>query len=378
MRHIQRELLLLICLTVLFASFVGAQEKRSSDLLLIRVNEKAGFIDRNGKIIVEPQFEDAQDFSQGIAPVKIKDKWGFINESGQIVIEPTFDSIFWRSFSEEVIPVRLEDKWGTIDKSGNFIIEPKFEMIYEFSDGIAPVLLESKTNESGDKPFYLQKWSYIDKSGKQVIDKEFYGADGFVDGRAFVKVGFDEWALIDKTGTEVTKKHFDSFDSYGMFSEGLVAVKVKKKYGFIDRNGKFVIKPQFDYADNFSEGLASVRIGCNYGFINTKGKIVIQPQYSSAGKFSDGLASVALAKGNGITVKSKGKNYQLCTFRDSGLMGYIDKTGKIVIEPQFGRGFDFSNGIAEVSFGEPNDVIGYIGKRGYIDKTGKYIWQPTK
>jgi hypothetical protein len=31
-----------------------------------------------------------------------------------------------------------------------------------------------------------------------------------------------------------------------------------------------------------------------------------------------------------------------------------------------------------VSFGEPPDVIGAIGKRGYIDKTGKYIWNPTE
>ena len=377
MQHINRSILLLICLTVLFASFVGAQEKRSSDLLLIRVNERAGFIDRSGKIVIEPQFEDAQNFSEGTAPVKIKDKWGFIDELGKIVIEPNFDMVF-RPFHEGITEVRVGQKWGFIDNTGKFIIEPKFESVGKFSDGVFPVLLESKTNDSGDKPFYLQKWSYIDKSGNQIFDKEFYGADSFVDGRAFVKVGFDEWALIDKTGTEVTKKHFDSFDSYGMFSEGLVAVKVKKRYGFIDRNGKFVIKPQFDYADNFSEGLASVRIGCNYGFIDTKGKIVIQPQYSFAGKFSDGLASASLAKNNGINVKSKGKNYQLCTFRSLGLIGYIDKTGKMVIESQFGFGFDFSNGLAQVSFGEPNDVVGYIGKRGYIDKTGKYIWQPTK
>jgi len=377
MRHIQRSILLLICLTILFASFVGAQKRQSVDLLLVRVNEKVGFIDRMGKIIIEPQFEDAQDFSEGLAPVKIKDKWGFIDESGKIVIEPNFDMVF-RPFQKGLSDVRVGQKWGLIDNTGKFIIEPNFESVGKFSDGVFPVLLESKTNESGDKPFYLQKWIYIDKSGKQVIDKEFYYADSFVDGRAFVKVGFDEWALIDKTGNEITKKHFDSFDSYGMFSEGLVAVKVKKKYGFIDRNGKFVIKPQFDYADNFSEGLASVRIGCNYGFIDTKGKFIIQPQYSFAGKFSDGLASASLAKSNGINVKSKGKNYQLCAFRNSGLVGYIDKTGKMIIEPQFGGGFDFSNGIAEVSFGEPNDVIGYIGKRGYMDKTGKYIWQPTK
>ncbi len=375
MRHIHHSILLLICLTVLFASFVGAQEKRLNDLLLIRVNEKVGFIDKTGKVIIEPQFEDAQEFSEGLAPVKVKEKWGFINEFGKIVIEPNFDMVF-RPFHEGISDVRIGQKWGFIDNTGKFIIEPKFESVGKFSDGVFPVLLESKTNESGDKPFYLQKWIYIDKSGKQIFDKTFYYADSFVNDRAFVKVGFDEWVLIDKTGNEITKKHFDSFDSYGMFSEGLVAVKVKKKYGFIDRNGKFIIKPQFDYADNFSEGLASVRIGCNYGFINTKGKIVIQPQYSFAGKFSDGLASASLAKGNGINFKSKEKIYQLCS-RSLGLTGYIDITGKMIIEPQFGSGFEFKNGIAMVSFGE-GDNLDYIGKRGYIDKKGNYIWQPTR
>lgn len=370
MRYIHHSILFLICLTILFASFVGAQGKQSSNLLLIRVDKKAGFIDRSGKVLIEPQFEDAQDFSEGIAPVKVNEKWGFIDELGKIVIEPKFDSIIWHFFSEGLILVRLGEKWGAIDKSGNFVIEPKFEMIYKFSEGLAPVRIE--------KSEYLEKWIYVDKTGKKAIDKEFFGADSFVDGRAFVKVGFDEWALIDKSGKEVTKKHFDSFDSYGMFSEGLVAVKVKKKYGFIDRNGKFIIKPKFDYADNFSEGLASVRIGCNYGYIDTKGKIVIQPQYSFAGKFSDGLASASLAKSNGINVRSKGKNYQLCSFRHPGLIGYVDKTGKMIIEQQFGFGFDFSNGIAQVSFGEPWDVIGAIGRRGYIDKEGKYIWNPTE
>ena len=33
-----------------------------------------------------------------------------------------------------------------------------------------------------------------------------------------------------------------------------------KKYGFIDKNGKMVIEPQFDEVNNFSEGFASVAI----------------------------------------------------------------------------------------------------------------------
>jgi len=44
------------------------------------------------------------------------------------------------------------------------------------------------------------------------------------------------------------------------FSDGLASVNVRGKFGYIDRNGNFVIEPQFDAADSFSEGLALVLI----------------------------------------------------------------------------------------------------------------------
>jgi hypothetical protein len=51
----------------------------------------------------------------------------------------------------------------------------------------------------------------------------------------------------------------------GSFNEGLAAVQVGDyetgKRGFVDKRGKFVINPQFDYAFAFSEGLAAVRVG---------------------------------------------------------------------------------------------------------------------
>lgn len=361
------QILLLVVLTVLFTSFAFSQSDSNKDLLLVRVNEKFGFINSKGEIIIKPQFDDAEHFSNGLAPVKINNKWGFINETGEIVIEPKFNSIGW--VSDGMIPIRIDEKMGVINKVGKFVIEPQYQYIGKFSEGVAPTRIE--------KSEYLEKWIYIDKQGNKAIPKEFYDAGSFVNGRAFVKVGFDEWALIDRNGKEITKQHFNSFDSDNMFSEGLVAVKVKDKYGYIDGNGELVIKPRFDTARNFSEELAAVYDGCNYGYINPKGEFVIKPQLSFAGNFSDGLASFSPAEKNKIIFKNKnGKN--LCLGFGHGIIGYIDKSGKIIIEPQFGFGFDFSNGIAQVSFGEPPDEIGYIGNRGYIDKTGKYIWQPTK
>ncbi len=47
------------------------------------------------------------------------------------------------------------------------------------------------------------------------------------------------------------------------------------KWGYIDKTGTVVIKPQFDYAYNFYEGLARVKIGKRSGFIDRTGKFVV-------------------------------------------------------------------------------------------------------
>jgi hypothetical protein len=57
----------------------------------------------------------------------------------------------------------------------------------------------------------------------------------------------------------------------------LAAVELGNKYGFIDRSGKMVINPQFDYADSFSEGLARVKLGNEFYKINKQGAILLDP-----------------------------------------------------------------------------------------------------
>ena len=66
------------------------------------------------------------------------------------------------------------------------------------------------------------------------------------------------------------------------------------KYGYIDKAGKWVIQPRFDYGGDFSEGLARVVLPDNTatGYIDKTGKIVIQPQFEEGWNFSEGLAPV--------------------------------------------------------------------------------------
>ena len=62
------------------------------------------------------------------------------------------------------------------------------------------------------------------------------------------------------------------------FSEGVAAVSIGGRVGYVDERGKVVIEPRFDLAGEFSNGLAEVLIGDKTGVINRKGEIVVQPK----------------------------------------------------------------------------------------------------
>ncbi len=55
-------------------------------------NEKWGFEDKNGNIVVGCEYDNVTEFNEyGFAAIKKDGKWGAINEQGKIVIEPTYE-----------------------------------------------------------------------------------------------------------------------------------------------------------------------------------------------------------------------------------------------------------------------------------------------
>ena len=53
-------------------------------------NNKYGYIDSNGNLKIEPQFDSAQGFYDGLAVVYEDGLAGYINKNGQYVIKPQF------------------------------------------------------------------------------------------------------------------------------------------------------------------------------------------------------------------------------------------------------------------------------------------------
>lgn len=269
--------------------------------------------------------------------------------------------------------MEIRERWGFIDNRGTMVINPQFYNAGAFAEGLAVVreALEGETRQEGGM------WGYIDRTGTWVIKPQFHEAHGFHEGLALVTVEYYAGlqAYIDRTGSvKIKASRFASnfYDGMAKFQPG---EKDNSHYGYIDKAGNTVIPPQFDSANNFSEGLAAVgmRVKAGYDvydeiqrydykwrYIDKLGRTVIGIQFLTersdhVGRFSEGLAWVC-PKGSG------------------GKFGYINRSGNIVIEPQFDFPGNFRNGLAGVCIGETIT----IRKTGYIDKKGKYVWTPTK
>lgn len=173
------------------------------------------------------------------------------------------------------------------------------------------------------------------------------------------------FAYIDQTGQ--VRIRLESNQSARSFAEGLAAVSVDGKWGYIDTAGVFVIPPRFGWAEEFSEGLALVtsspaeqywKSDTLFGFINKTGEYAIAPRFHWAKSFSEGLAPVCtgLCRGNDLA---------------QARIGYIDRTGKYVLPAKYRRGGRFSEGLASASA-----TAGIFAPMGFIDKLGRFVIAP--
>jgi len=316
-----------------------------SPLFLVRENFKWGYIDRAGKRVIQPQFDEATGFEKGLALVHSSVRWGYIDTTGKYVIKPQFDEAF--QFSEGFARVRSGQKWGYIDRAGKYLIGPKFKYAWKFSEGLARVDVEGKVG-------------YIDRAGTMVIAPHFDAANDFHEGLAVVKTN-GKLGYIGREGNYVISPHFD--DSGDFSSNGLAPAKVGDKWGYINKAGSFVVPPQYTLAITFENGYAGIILGEKWGLLDNKGRVSLKPQYEQLAIYSCGLAAVKLdgkwgyadEKGTVVlkpqydVVSNFSEN--LAAARVNGKWGYIDKTGKFVIEPRFSEAENFINGLAYVDYG---------------------------
>jgi hypothetical protein len=222
------------------------------------VDGHRGYIDHTGKLVIPLRFRSGSEFSEGLAAVENnRRKWGYINRQGKWVIQPQFDQA--QNFRKDWATVKVGWYEGVIDKSGKFVIPPNFVLIGRFEGELACA-----------RPKDSQQWGLINRSGTLVVSPKLDWCDGFHNGFARVQVG-GKWGYINAVGDIVVTP---KFDEAGRFDEDVAPVKVGNKWGVINLKGDFVIEPQYLWASGFVMGLAVAEIADRMIYIDHGGNII--------------------------------------------------------------------------------------------------------
>lgn len=372
------------------AAELSEQAWRSMLLVPVLIDGKWGYIDNYDNLVLPPAYDEAKPFYDGQALVRIESDWQLIdawgNTTGKIHEEWLEVGPFTcglATFSQVDQTGRIF--YGSIDYHGNVVFGPYSDIPIYFIDNTAMVLID-----------YMRY--YLDIAGN-IYSPGYYFYQ--------IPEGFEN-TLVSTSTVHMNSYYMGTFTSAGpvwdepsrtfggngyFYADGTLAIPLKfsscgdfnhgmapvldfnGKYGYIDRQGDYVIDPVYEYAGVFSQGLAVIKVDGLFGYINTNGETVIEPQFFNARDFQEGLAAVQvkpfLDEQNGWGIYAG--------------WGFIDRTGTLAIEPQFGDVYDsgFLGGycavaepISEAAWKSDWSSSSEVMKYGFIDTSGNWKVRP--
>jgi len=237
-----------------------------------------GYADPSGNIVIEPVFLDAQPFFKcGLAIVTdVNGKMGLIDKTGKYVVDPEWNDV---SYSDGVfICYTYDGRYSNVyDEKGTFLF---------MFNGYA-----SKMTEGYVQCYDRDNRGYIDMNGNLAIRRDGDGAMGdFVDGIAAVADKYLGPAyFIDKNGNDLTNSVSSGLRMYKDEESGL--------FGYKNEKGEIVIPAAFSDATPFLNGYAIVNVSedyyyMKYGVIDTSGKFLLEPEHCGYTRLSNGLVAL--------------------------------------------------------------------------------------
>ena len=179
------------------------------------------------------------------------------------------------------------------------------------------------------------------------------------------------------------------------------------KFGFIDKQGNWIVKPRYHEAEDFQQGTARVKflggdwrhvdsagnmlipashrdhllfsegrartlVDGKWGFVDRSYAFCIPPRYEEAGHFYSGLASIKLDAGK--PMDSADLDMPRTEPISKPRWGYIDPQGAVAISARFLMAGSFSEDLAAVKV---QVWMGLATKWGYINRSGDTVIKPA-
>ena len=251
---------------------------------------------------------------------------GAVRRDGSVAVPPHYDWV--GTFFSGRAAVRTGGLYGFVDERGREIVPPRYRIVGDYRFGFAQVDVDGKSG-------------LIDRDGKLVIEPRY----GFIQA-----VAPDRFRVSDKRPSEEAIDADDSSDLKGEQLDGGRVFGVPEGTGIIDRNSQWIEPPGTRIFDPDERSIRIVPGGIGWrdglGLQRSNGSWLVKPQFHVVDALSDGLARV----------------------RVSGKIGFIDRSGRFVIEPVFDEAWAFTPGFASTAVRQGRSA-------GAIDRTGAWMFR---
>lgn len=344
---------------ILFGLFIYSSLYAQSDLIPYRKGNLWGFSDRNKKIVISCQYDDAEPFKHGLAIVQKDKLYGCIDKLGKEVLSFQYNEIIiWDNEliiinkdskkgvfntllkkevvscqyneisidSKQNIKVQRDNLWGVFDKTGKEIISCKYTNELNFDRNIAVgqisgkyelidnkgVVLVSATNEAirvfNNELYWINKndkWELYKSNGKKVKTAQYDNIAEYSDSDDFFVVSIENLeGVLDKKGKEIISCKYENIEP----TQNYIVAEKNKLKGVLDKKGKEIIPFKYDFIKEINQNLFKVEKGSQYGIIDKTGKEIIPCTHKTilARDFKDGKAFICSDEGCSI-INEKGE-----------------------------------------------------------------------
>ena len=221
--------------------------------------------------------------SYPLVRIKLNGKYGFVNRMGREIFPPKYDetnnTYFWNRL--RVMEVRLGDKYGLINSEGEEIVP----CIYQDAKG------EYMSENTPSVVKKNGKYAYVDKKGELLTDFQYDSADNFfghgISKKLAVVCKDGRYGYVNEKCQEVIPLQYQSAKE---FREGLAVVVQNNKVGFINEEGVIVIP--FLYDDevwgHVDFGNAVLKKNGKWGIIDKQGENITEFKYDRVKRIDSG------------------------------------------------------------------------------------------
>lgn len=341
-------------------------------LLPFKQNYKWGYIDNTGKVVIEPQYDEALAFDKNLAIVRNSAKYGVINSEGKVIVPIEEKEI--KIVSHRFAAFRKDTAWGMVDVQGKTKIDPKYKNITQidaqlFSFKAGNLLgLYSAINDRITDPKYKSVtntkqgiifqqgdlFGMLDSLLNVVIKPEYAGIEVF--SNIILCKSKDFWGVAKSNGTILLNPEYMA---YKLYSSDLIAFKTKKggwlmynilqnkilqteeqesftlldndfimlnkshKHGVITKTGNTILGQTFSNI-HLNENLFLVEQAGRWGLNDKTGAVVIPTIHAKLFPFKKNLAIFESEAGKGV-ISNKGKVLVQPIYKDINIVGNMAK-----------------------------------------------------